>query len=166
MRGTAGGITVQTKKLPHPFGTQQSGGKQEQEKGLKCLKRYSHDICSVLPWSLWNHIFISRAWTFHDLYSINIHCTFWQRIISKKLNFGCDKVVLELVFILVPLSFETPFVLLCFVSLASQEELLGWKFLKGWLCFTFAFTLCQNVTFRGDLIRNVSPNVPGNFIAY
>ena len=63
-----------------------------------------------------------------------------------------------MVFILVPLSFETPFVLLCFVSLASQEELLGRKFLKGWLCF------CQNVTFRGDLIGNVSLNVPGNFM--
>ena len=68
--------------------------------------------------------------------------------------------MLELVFIRVPLSFETPFVLLCFVSLASQEELLGRKFLKGWLCFT----LCQNITFRGDLIGNVSSNIPGNFI--
>ena len=63
-----------------------------------------------------------------------------------------------MVFILVPLSFETPFVLLCFVSLASQEELLGRKFLKGWLCF------CQNVTFRGDRIGNVSLNVPRYFM--
>ena len=59
--------------------------------------------------------------------------------------------MLELVFILVPLSFETPFVLLCFVSLASQEELLGRKFLKGWLCFTFVSSICQNVTFRVTL---------------
>ena len=68
--------------------------------------------------------------------------------------------MLEIVFILMPLSFETPFVLFCFVSTASQKELLGRKFLKGRLCF------CQNVTFSGDLIGNVSSNVPGNSIVY
>ena len=57
-----------------------------------------------------------------------------------------EKVVLELMFIL-----ETPFVLLCFVSLASQEELLRRKFLKVWLCFTFVSSLCQNVTFKVTL---------------
>ena len=50
---------------------------------------------------------------------------FDNELYQTKLKSGCDKVVLELVFILVPLSFETPFVLLCFVSLASQAELLG-----------------------------------------
>ena len=76
---------------------------------------------------------------------------FDNELYQTKLKSGCDKVVLELVFILVPLSFETPFVLLCFVSLASQEELLGRKFLKEWLCFTFVSSLCQNVTFRETL---------------
>ena len=55
--------------------------------------------------------------------------------------------MLELMFIL-----ETPFVLLCFVSLASQEELLRRNFLKVSQCFIFVSSICQNVTFRGDLI--------------